>query len=62
MEATGDYLIHVIVKNGKITLLGVVDTEGDKTLAGIRARDVPGSFAVENELAVEKSEQKVTKP
>jgi BON domain-containing protein len=61
MEPIGDYPIHIIVKNGKITLLGVVDTEGDKTLAGIRARDVPGSFGVDNELAVEKSEQKSTK-
>ena len=56
MEPIGDYPIHIIVKNGKITLLGVVDTEGDKTVAGMRAREVPGSFGVENELAVENSE------
>jgi len=55
MEPIGDYPIHIIVKNGRITLLGVVDTESDKTVAGMRAREVPGSFAVENELAVEKS-------
>ena len=60
MEPIGDYPIHIIVKNGRITLLGVVDTEGDKTLAGLRARDVPGSFGVDNELAVEKSEAKST--
>jgi osmotically-inducible protein OsmY len=52
--------IHIIVKNGKITLLGVADTESDKTVAGMRARQVPGSFGVENELAVEKSEAKST--
>jgi hypothetical protein len=39
----------------------VVDTEGDKTLGGLRARDVPGSFGVDNELAVEKSERKSTR-
>ena len=55
MEPLGDYPLHIIVRNGKITLLGVVDAESDKTIAGMRAREVPGSFAVENELAVEKS-------
>jgi hyperosmotically inducible protein len=61
MEPLGDYPLHIIVKNGKITLLGVVDTEGDKTVAGMRAREVPGSFGVENELVVEKSMSKSTK-
>ncbi len=56
MEPLGDYPLHIIVKNGKITLLGVVDSESDKTVAGMRAREVPGSFGVENELAVETSE------
>ena len=55
MEPLGDYPLHIIVQHGKITLLGVVDNESDKTVAGMRAREVPGSFAVENELAVEKS-------
>ena len=55
MEPLGDYPLHIIVKHGTITLLGVVDSEGDKTVAGIRAREVLGSFRVENELAVEKS-------
>ena len=53
MEPLGDYPIHIIVKNGKITLLGVVDSEADKTVAGMRAREVPGSFGVENELVVD---------
>ena len=55
MEPLGDYPLHIIVKHGTITLLGVVDSESDKTVAGMRAREVPGSFAVENQLAVEKS-------
>jgi BON domain-containing protein len=61
MEPVGDYPLHIIVDHGKITLLGVVDTEGDKTVAGMRAGEVPGSFGVENELVVEKSQPKSTK-
>jgi len=61
MEPVGDYPLHIIVDRGKITLLGVVDTEGDKTVADMRARDVPGSFGVDNELVVEKSPPKSTK-
>jgi hyperosmotically inducible protein len=52
MEPAGDYPIHTIVKGGKITLLGVVDSESDKTLAGLKARGVPGSFGVDNQLMV----------
>jgi len=37
-EPLGDYPLHIIVKNGNITLLGVVDSESDKTVAGLRAR------------------------
>jgi hyperosmotically inducible protein len=57
MEPAGDYPIHIIVKNGKITLLGVVDSESDKTLSGVKARGVPGSFGVDNQLMVEHSGQ-----
>jgi hypothetical protein len=39
----------------------VVDAESDKTVAGMRAREVPGSFGVENELVVEKSKPKSTR-
>ena len=46
--------IHIIVKNGNITLIGAVDTEVDKNLAGIAANGVPGAFKVTNDLAVEK--------
>lgn len=44
--------IHIIVKSGRITLEGVVDTEGDKNLAGMRANIVPGTFGVTNNLRV----------
>lgn len=46
--------IHIIVKNGNITLIGVVDSEADKNMAGIAANGVPGSFKVTNELVVGK--------
>jgi len=55
MEPAGDYPIHIIVKNGRVMLLGVVDNESDKTVAGLRAREVPGTFEVENQLVVEGS-------
>jgi hyperosmotically inducible protein len=58
-EAAGDYPIHIIVKGGRITLLGVVDNEGDKTMAGMRAREVEGAFAVDNQLVVRKTTESV---
>jgi hyperosmotically inducible protein len=45
--------IHIIVDGGRATLKGIVDNEGDKNLAYMRARSVPGLFAVNNELLVE---------
>ena len=44
--------IHIIVKNSRITLDGVVDNETDKNLAGLRANQVPGTFQVTNNLRV----------
>jgi hyperosmotically inducible periplasmic protein len=45
--------IHIIVKNGNITLEGVVANEGDKNIANIQARSVSGAFSVTNNLRVE---------
>ena len=44
--------IHIIVKNGNVTLEGVVDNEADKNLAGLRANQVPNVFSVKNNLFV----------
>jgi hyperosmotically inducible protein len=44
--------VHIIVDNGHVTLKGVVDNEGDKNLAYIRANQVPGVFSVTNDLQV----------
>lgn len=46
--------IRIIVKGGHVTLEGVVDSEGDKNLAGIRANGVSNVFSVTNNLQVEK--------
>jgi hyperosmotically inducible protein len=46
--------IHIIVKNGNVTLTGVVANEGDKNAANIRANTVSGVFSVTNNLEVEK--------
>jgi hyperosmotically inducible protein len=44
--------MHIIVKNGNVTLEGVVDSETDKNLAGLRANQVPNIFSVKNNLVV----------
>ncbi|MGH9673938.1 MAG: BON domain-containing protein [Bryobacteraceae bacterium] len=44
--------IHIIVKNGNVTLEGVVATEADKNIANIQANGVSGAFSVKNNLRV----------
>ncbi len=44
--------IRIIVNNGHVTLVGVVDNQSDKDTAGIRANSVPGIFSVTNNLQV----------
>ena len=44
--------IHIIVDGGRATLKGVVDSQADKEQAYLRARGVPGLFAITNELTV----------
>lgn len=46
--------LHIIVKNQRITLVGYVNSEGDKNLANITVSTIPGVFAVTNELKVVK--------
>jgi hyperosmotically inducible protein len=46
--------IRIIVKGGRVTLEGVVDNAGDKSIAGIRASGVRGVFSVTNNLVVVK--------
>ena len=46
--------IRIIVDRGHVTLMGVVDNEMDKNIAGVRANGVPGIFSVDNQLRVVK--------
>lgn len=45
--------IHIIVKNGNVTLEGVVATESDRNIAFLVANQVSGVFSVTNNLRVE---------
>ena len=45
--------IHIIVKNGNVTLEGAVANETDKNMAGMAANEVPGIFSVTNHLSIE---------
>jgi len=46
--------IHIIVKNGNVTLEGVVLNKSDATRAFIAANGVSGVFSVKNNLRIEK--------
>jgi hyperosmotically inducible protein len=50
--------IHIIVNNGKVTLVGVADNESDKNVAGLKANGVSGVFSVDNQIQVTKGERK----
>jgi hyperosmotically inducible periplasmic protein len=52
MQPVGVYPIHIVVKNGRTMLLGVVDNASDRQIAEVRAREVTGVFEVENGLTV----------
>ena len=53
-QPLGLYSIHIVVRLGQTTLYGVVDSDVDKRLAEVRAREVFGVFSVENEIVVAK--------
>jgi hyperosmotically inducible periplasmic protein len=45
--------VHIIVRNGHVTLEGVVANESDRNIVNIQARSVPGVFSVTNNLRIE---------
>lgn len=45
--------IHIIVKNGNVTLEGYVAREMDKNVANVQANGVAGVFSVKNNLMVD---------
>jgi len=44
--------IRIIVRNGHVTLDGVVDNVADRNIANIRANGVPGVFSVTDNLSI----------
>ncbi len=46
--------IHILVKNGEVTLEGAVGLESEKTIAGLQANGVSGVFKVTNNLVADK--------
>ena len=53
--------IQIIVKNGHVTLDGVVDSAADEQIAGVRANGVAGVFGVNNQLMVSRGTSKKKK-
>ena len=49
--------IHIIVKNGNLTLEGVVDSEADRTVAELRVNQASNVFSVTNNLRVEQPQE-----
>jgi len=47
--------IHIIVKDGHVTLEGQVDSQADKDAATLYAKTVPNVFSVTNDLVVTRS-------
>jgi hyperosmotically inducible protein len=45
--------IHILVKNGHVTLEGVVANQFDKNLINVKANGVPNVFSLQNDLQVE---------
>jgi len=54
--------IRITVVNGNVVLSGVVDNQGDKDVANIRANGVPGVFKVINNLQVAGAPPEPEKP
>jgi hyperosmotically inducible periplasmic protein len=51
----GYHAIHIIVKNGNVTLYGVVLNQSDAAIAGMQANSAPGAFSVDNDLIAQSS-------
>lgn len=52
LQPIGNYPVHIIVRSGRITLVGELDTEADRTAAYLAAQGVPGTFGVENQVTL----------
>jgi hyperosmotically inducible protein len=52
MQPIGRYPVHIIVKDGRTSLVGTVDSAVDRQVAELRAREVFGVFEVVNHITV----------
>jgi hypothetical protein len=52
MEPFGTYPVHIIVKDRRVALIGVVINETDKAQILVRARLVPHTLGVEDAIMV----------
>ncbi len=52
-EPLGIFPIHIIVKHGNVILAGLVASQEDKSLAGVKANGISGVFSVTNNLRVD---------
>jgi osmotically-inducible protein OsmY len=46
LQPVGRYAIHIIVKNGRTMLLGIVERAAERHIAEVRAHEVTGVFEV----------------
>jgi osmotically-inducible protein OsmY len=51
-QPRGPHPIHIIVKDGNVTLVGFIDSEAAKNIAGITVNGLPGVFSVTNNIQV----------
>jgi hyperosmotically inducible periplasmic protein len=49
---TGDHALHVVVKNGSVTLYGAVLNSADSAIAGMQANNAPGAFSLDSDLMI----------
>ncbi len=56
LEPLGSYPIHIIVKNGNVLLVGIVDNKADSDRANILANGVAGVFSVKNLLEIDRAQ------
>jgi hypothetical protein len=56
LQPLGSYPIHIIVKNGNVILVGIVDNKADADRANILANGVSGVFNVKNMIEVDQSQ------
>lgn len=55
-QPLGNFPIHIVVKNGQVLLVGIVDNKTDADRANILANGVPGVMGVKNMLEVDRKQ------